>query len=261
MNGISRWAGRHRRLAITLLIGCEVTNALGGLLLGANTLGDWPTQALALATLSVLTGAVWLRKQAAMSSERQPYVARRWWRAGAFWSNWLLFLLIGGYWGHTVRRSSTDWAAQAGRRIVIRSDTLIKPMDTIRKPVIVRDEEGYISSRSQHPNDVSQSEQQKNKRFGFVMLFLLGIFLTYASAVISCSIACSGYGALAAVTFALGLGFMAGGVYFLGRATERPIVPLREQPPKQQRRTWRRFWLSWLILVGIFSISLLTCGR
>lgn len=76
--------------------------------------------------------------------------------------------------------------------------------------------------------NTGQTERQTGKRVGFVLLFVLSLVLLYGSVALACSIACSGYGFLAAVVYLLGLGFLAGGIFFLGRLREKPIRKLRQ---------------------------------
>jgi hypothetical protein len=88
-------------------------------------------------------------------------------------------------------------------------------------------------------------------------LFVLSLFLMLFTTGLACNIACSGYGFFAAIVFLLGLGFLAGGIYFLGRASEREVKRLRDMAPDERRRTGRRFWLSWGLLTGLFTLLLL----
>jgi hypothetical protein len=206
-----------------------------------------------LLLLGVLTVgvAIGVRSPAAARITGPAYNARRWRLAIAFGSNWLLWLVLGAYWSHSVETVAPAGTAWGYRRVVVRSDTLINPADTTIQPPVVY---GKVA-----PEPVD-SRRQTYKRIGFFLLFLLGIATWYFSAALACVIACSGYGALAALTFALGLGFLAGGSYFFGRATERPLVPLRELPLQKRRQVLRRFWLVWLIAIGVFAVLLLAVG-
>lgn len=251
MKAISRWASRHARLAIVLLIGCEVINGVGGVLMGANTLNDLSGVSLLLLGMLTVGLAIGVRSPAAARIAGPAYDAQRWRLAIAFGSNWLLWLVLGAYWSHSVETAAPAGTAWGYRRVVVRSDTLTDPVDTtIRSSVVYGKVAQQPGNRRQHTY----------KQIGFFFLFLLGVAVWYFSIVLACTITCSGYGALAALTFALGLGFLAGGGYFLSRAAEHPFVPLREQPLRQRRRILRRFWLVWLISVGIFAVSLLAFG-
>ncbi|QJD77376.1 hypothetical protein [Spirosoma rhododendri] len=249
---VSRWANQHTRLAITLLIGCELTNGFGGVLLGANALNNLPGATLLLLGVLAAGLAIGVRSPAAARIVGHTYAAQRWRLAVAFGSNWLLWIVLGAYWSYSVQTAAPSGTAWGSRRVVVRSDTLINPADTTIRPPVVY---AKAAQKSEKRN------QYVGKRIGFFLLFLLGFATWYFSIALACTMACSGYGALAALTLSLGLGFLAGGGYFLGRALESPFVPLRERPLPQRRRALRRFWLLWLILIGTFGVSLLTCSR
>lgn len=206
MKTLSQWASRHAPLAIALIILFDVTNALNGFVLGATLLDNVPTAGL-LAGVTVLVGwavAVrWLYYTSAGG-----YWFRRRCLFGAFLGNFLLFGLVAGL--MTPRPQPHDVLASAwGRRIIeSRADTLIRP-DTLR-PV----RQLIIAANT------DQTERQTGKRVGFVLLFVLSLVLLYGSVALACSIACSGYGFLATVVYLLGLGFLAGGIFFLGRLRE-----------------------------------------
>lgn len=252
MKAVSRWANRHTRLAIALLIGCELINGFGGVLLGANVLSDLPGVTLLLLGLLAVGMAIGVRSSAVARITGPAYDARRWRLAVAFGSNWLVWIVLGAYWSQSVQTATPAGMAWGSRRVVVRSDTLINPADTTIRPPVVY---GKAAQKS------GDSHRHTYKRIGFFLLFLLGFVIWYFSIALACTIACSGYSALAALTLALGIGFLAGGGYFLSRAVESPFVPLRERPLRERRRTLRRFWLLWLILTGLLAVSLLTCGR
>jgi hypothetical protein len=98
---------------------------------------------------------------------------------------------------------------------------------------------------------VTPSGKQTGWRIGYVLLFALSLFLTYFMTGLACAIACSGSSFLAFIVFLLGLGFLAGGIYFLGRALEKRVKKRSDMTPDERRRTGRRFWMSWLVLIGI----------
>ena len=65
IKNISRWASRYTRTAILLLILCEIGNAVNGVLLGMNLLGDWSEGGLLLVMAGLLAGAFFLQTQSA----------------------------------------------------------------------------------------------------------------------------------------------------------------------------------------------------
>lgn len=104
------------------------------------------------------------------------------------------------------------------------------------------------------------STKKTGKRIAYVLLFALGLALTYLSVGLACNIACAGYGFYAILTLLLGMGFTAGGIFFLSRAFDKPLLPMRELTPAQRRRTARRFWLSWLVLIGVVFLLFLVAA-
>lgn len=246
MRTLSRWAHRYAGFAISLLIFCEVGNGWMGVLLGANLPISWPGGGLAGATLVLLAGAIGLRFWLAPRTAGD-YVAHRRTLLAAFLTNFLLFVALGAGWEQSVVQPSGQGSVLGSRQRIIRTDTTARPT-----PETIRPATTPASAAT-----VSASDKQTGKRIGYVLLFVLGIGLAYVSAGLACNILCSGYGFLAALTLALGLGFLAGGIFFLGRATENPLKPMRELTQPERRRSVRRFWLSWIILIGATALAIL----
>lgn len=243
MKNLSRWAKRHSRTAILIIVICEVCNAFSGLLLGLNLLESWPIGNLLLLGVLLGGGAVYVRLH---HHSDQPYWVARRWLFGAFLSNFLLFGVLGGLWAERIQSPTANQAVWGSRRVVMRSDSVVK-LDNIR-PL----HQAQLTSRR------TSDENQTGKRIGYVLLFLLSIGLTYVSVGLACNLACSGYGALALLVFLLGMGILAGGIFFLIRSFENRIAPLKEMDKPQRRRTLRRFWLTWLTLIGVVAVYLLS---
>ncbi|MBO0933016.1 hypothetical protein [Fibrella aquatilis] len=252
MRFISRWANRHRHLAILLLIGCEVANAVNGLLLGANILANSPGGLLLLLTLVLLGFGIWVRWWAENNPPRS-YAASRWQLAGAFGSTYLLFVLLGGQWGQSVSHP-TGGQGQAGLRSVafgsservVAGDTLIRP----GAPTAGLSATGVVQA---DPAPASQA----GTRFGYVMLLLLGLVLLFFSFGLACGLACSRQGFLALLALMGGLGAGAGGIFFAARSKDRPIKRWRDMPSSDRKRVMRRFWRGILILFGIIGLYML----
>lgn len=245
MKVLSRWAKRHAHLAIVFLIGCEVLNAFNGLLLGMNLLENWSFAGLLLLAILLGGGAVLVRLQ---YRTNQPYTTARRWIFGAFLGNFLLFGVLGGLWAERIQSPTANQVAWGSRRAVMRSDSVVKT-DNLRP-----------FTQANLVNQRVKADGQTGKRIGYVLLFLLSLVLAYVGAVLACNLVCSGYGVIALLTFLLGLGALAGGIFFLTRAFDGEIVPLREMDKPQRRRTLRRFWIAWLALIGVAGASLLFGG-
>ncbi|QJW88769.1 hypothetical protein HNV11_04920 [Spirosoma taeanense] len=250
MKRLSGWASRHTHLAIGLLVIGELANAANGLLLGANLLDTVSPTGLHIALIGLLTGAVSIRIWAAGRPSFPSYRSGRLLLALAFLSNFLLFILLGGIWGQSIQTPDSSGSAFGSRRITVVSDTLALP-------VVQASDSLYAVSRPVVAPAERVVKNRVGQRIGYVLLFVLGILLTYGAAALACNIACSGYGFLAAVTFMLGLGFLAGGIYFLSRSLDRELTPLQSMAKPDRKRITRRFWQSWLILIGLFCLLML----
>jgi hypothetical protein len=242
MKNLSRWASRHVPLAITFIILGEVANAFSGLILGATWLDTVPVTGLNTA-LAILIGlAAGIRLTAHWGAGN--YRLERWCLFGAFMSNFLLFGLLGGLMAPRTQPLEVSVGAWGSQRKEIRPDTLTQA-DTRHS---VR---SSITTTAVSSKEVTPSGKQTGWRIGYVLLFALSLFLTYFMTGLACAIACSGSSFLAFIVFLLGLGFLAGGIYFLGRALEKRVKKRSDMTPDERRRTGRRFWMSWLVLIGI----------
>lgn len=232
---LSRWASRHVRLAIALIILFEVVNGFSAVLLGATLLGDVPTGGLYVGTALLMLFATGIRRLYYTGPDNEDF--RRGCLFGAFLGNFLLFGLIGGLLVPRPQQRAESTGAWGYRRVEVRSDTIIRP-DTIRpaEPPVVVTKADRIKDR--------------NIRAGFVGLFFLCILMVLLTATLACSAACSGYGFLAAVVSVLGLGFLAGGIYFVGRAAAEPVRGWGEPTGAERRRNARHFWLTWAVLAA-----------
>lgn len=248
MKTISHWANRHVRVAILIIICCEVFNAFSGLLLGMNLLEGWPIGDLLVLAVVLGGGAVLVRLQ---FSPTQPYVVARRWLFGAFLGNFLFFGVLGGLWAESVQTPTPNRAVWGSRQAIMRSDSVVKT-DNLRST-------NQLQAKFLQKN--KKADDQSGKRIGYVLLFLLSLVVTYLTSFLACSLACSGYGVLAVLVFVLGLGALAGGIFLLTRAFDKEIVPLREMDQPKRRRTLRRFWISWLALIGgIIAWALVGAG-
>lgn len=243
MKNLSRWARRHAPFAIALIILCEVVNGVNGFLLGATLLDEMPTAGLHAGIAVLVSLAMGIRLLAHSGGGNSGF--GRWYLFGAFLGNFLLFGLLGGLTAPRLQPRDVPTGAWGSRRIESRADTLIRP-DSLR-PV----------EPSAAVREVGRPDNRRGRSTGFALLFVLSLFLLFFTTGLACGILCSGYGFFAAIVFVLGLGFLAGGIYFLGRASEREVKSLRDMTPAERRRAGRRFWWSWGLITGIFALLLL----
>lgn len=247
MKAISGWASRHTYLAIGLLVGCEIVNACNGILIGANALEYWPTTLVAGLMGLLIGGVMGLRRWVPPRFHRLRYHRQRLVLLAAFGANFLLFVGLGGLWGQAVSYPTSERVALASRSVRPRPDTLLPASAGVSSGTLVTQP---TAAPAKPANDTG-------KRVLYAFLFLLGLGAMFFSAALACHIACAGHGFAALLVLALGTGFMAGGIYFISRGLERPILPLRELQPAQQRRIRGRFWKAWLLLIGLLGLLFL----
>ncbi len=242
MKHLSRWASQHARLAILLIIGCEIVNAVNGLLLGMSLLAAWPTEVLALLMAVLLAGFMYGQTRLVGMAAVSYWTGRRW-LFGAFTVNFLLFMTLGGIWaspGHTLRGSQPVWGSS---RIELRSDTLA-PVN--RTPSVSN--EGYYVEQTAKPN------RQTGTRIAFVLLFFAGLFLAGVSASLACQLTCAGYGGYAVIIALVGFVAFGFGFQFLSRAFEKVIRPWRQMSRPERRRVNLR---ALLLMLGLYAAALL----
>ena len=247
MKNLSRWANRHGRKAIVLLALCEVGNALNGLLLGMNLLENVSAGGLLLLILALLAGAFFLQTQSARVDSMRYWVGRRW-VFGAFMTNFLLFVLLGGLWATSLQTPTSGQTAWGSRRIEVSSDTLAPPKKRqATNPA-------YYEERSVEREQPVGN--QTGKRVGFVFLFLLGIVLSGYATGLACNLACAGNGALAVVVLLTGVGLMLGSFFLLSRAFGSVVKPWKQMSRTERKRTYARA----LFLMGGFYALLILLG-
>ncbi|WP_461041999.1 hypothetical protein [Spirosoma harenae] len=248
MKLLSYWASRHVGIAISLIILGEIINGFSGVLLGSTLLNQSPLTGLYICIL-VLIGLIFsIRPHLHQINQSAHYSQVRRWTFLAFSSNFLLFCLLGGIWNQRVQTTHSSTNALGGRRITIVGDSLSRT-DSVR-----------LANRSTTKVDNPSAAKESSPRGLYILLGVVGIAVAYVLAGLSCSILCSGYGFLALLTFYLGLGGLAGSIYFFSKAFQRSPKRRRDMTTEERRRDGRRFWLSWLILIGIASVALLVSG-
>lgn len=248
MKSLSRWASLHGRTAIALLILCETGNAANGLLLGMNLLENWSAGYIVLLILGFIAGAIFIQTQSARLANRSYWVVRRW-LFGAFMTNYILFILLGGFWATNVQQatfrfSQTAWGS---RQITVQADTIAPPQNL----------KSTNPAYYEIPTATVQAQpikDQTGKRIGFILLFLLGIFLSASAIVLACRLACAGYGTFAFLVALLGGGIYLSSFFMLSRAFDKIIKPWKLMTRSERRRV---YWRSLLLLLGFWLVSAL----
>jgi hypothetical protein len=248
MKNLSRWASRHSRTAIVLLILCETGNAANGLLLGMNLLESWPTAYIVILMLGFVAVALFIQTQSARLVSQSYWVIRRW-LFGAFMTNYILFTLLGGFWATSVHQSTFSQTAWGSRQIAVRSDT-ITPTPNLKST-----NPAYYEA----PAAVQEQpiKDQTGKRIGFVLLFLLGIVLSAYAVALACSLACAGNGTLAFLAALIGGGIYLSSFLLLSRAFDKIIKPWKLMTRPERKRVYLR---SLLLVLGFWLVSALLGG-
>lgn len=245
MKNLSRWASRHARLAIFLVIVLELANGINGVLLGATLLDRLPAVWLYILMTGLIVGVIYLHYFVNHQTIDRGYWFTRRCLFVAFLGNFLLFTLLGGLWGQPVQTSHPMASVLGERsRVVVRHTSTFS--DSTRR-----------ESRSVTSASIPSDEKPGNRRGLYFLLGILGIAVTYVTAAIACSILCSGYGFFALLAFYAGLGGLAGSVYFFSRAVSKTPKRRRDMTQPERRRDIWKFWLTWLILIGITSVLVL----
>lgn len=245
MKNLSRWASQHARTAIFLLILCETGNAANGVLLGMNLLENWQAGYIVILMLGFVAVALAIQTQSARLASQSYWVVRRW-LFGAFITNYILFTLLGGFWATNVHQPTFSQTAWSSRQVAVRSDTIApKPNLKSTNPAYY---EAHAAVQEQPIND------QTGKRIGFVLLFLLGILLSAYAVGLACSLACSGYSALAFLVGLIGGGIYLSSFFLLSRAFDKIIKPWKVMTRPERKRVYLR---SLLLLLGFWVVSAL----
>lgn len=244
MKTLSYWASRHVYPAIFLIILGEVANGVNGVLLGATLFGETPLIYLYVCMLILIGLAIHLQLSQRQTPSAPAYywIGRRWLFV-AFLSNFLLFGILGGIWNQRVQTHQSTASVFGGRRIVVAGDSL-SPVDSVRKS-------------TQPEIRATPSDTPKSPRGLYIVLGILGIAVAYVVTGLACNIACAGNGFLALLAFYLGLGGLAGSFYYISKAVQKTPKRRQDMTADERKRDSRRFWLPWVILIGIASVLLL----
>ena len=91
------------------------------------------------------------------------------------------------------------------------------------------------------------------RRFGYVMLFLLSLTLTYLGLALSCTLSCNGMMFFAILALLATLGVFSGGIYFLLK-TFRKTLP---EKGSDKRAEWIKYLKTFGSIVVILAITIL----
>ena len=258
LNSLAFFASRHPKVAAGLIILSECTNAVLGLLLGSSLLADQPGWYLSF----LLGGLVLVRFQfgryIALRLPDLVSTQRFWFQkhsyAVMFLINFLAYGVAGGISGRTILHPEPSVSVTSERSstfsILSEKDTLAAVSST--QPI------------SQTVVALSTEKPHTGTKIAYVLLFLASIPLFILSSRLACSLVCSEQGFAAVFVSLLGLGVLAGGFYFLGRALDKNMKPYKQMTTAERKREGRRFGrtlLGTVIGLLIFALSASAISR
>lgn len=242
---VASWASQHSRSAIILIVLCELTNACIGITVGSALLTELlPLQLLVLIGSAFVVRTLILKYQKTefqhlRSTTRFLFQKRIF--ISLFCLNLWMYTLGGAVLGSMVQ-SPQPTSSLHGSMTVVQSE---------RRPNLSE----KLSQKEEDRN--AKSSNEGLLRLGYILLFVAGVALAYISAILACNLACSGIGLAAAAVLLLGLGILAGGFYFLGRAIDKNMKPFKEMTPDERKREKRRYWRTTLGTVLVTAILIL----
>ncbi|WP_080057570.1 hypothetical protein [Spirosoma aerolatum] len=245
MKTLSLWASRHTPLAIGLIMFGELTNGVNAILLGASLFNDLPPLWLYISLLLIISLILSIHIQTTHSEDGYSYWSVRRWAFTAFVGSFLLFSLLGGLWAHRVKYSDATSIVLGSRQITVVNDSLARP-DSVRQP-----------AHSVAKARLTRADNTNPPRIMYILLGIAGIAVAYVLAGLACNVLCAGYGFGALLTFYLGLGGLAGSFYYFSKAFQRSPKRRQDMTADERKRDSRRFWLSWLTLIVVATVTLL----
>jgi hypothetical protein len=246
---LSRWAFRNPIPARLSLLLIELLNAAVGTLLGACLWEEFFSATLASGTylqlllLWLLALVFFVRGRA----QREQQGTRRLLLYALFCCNFAAYTLSGAIGAQRVGVFHPSGGLGSKEVRVVEVYDITKP-----GPLVSETQAG----QGTRPAQTRTERDRSGTRFGYFLLFLLGLALAYSSAYLACSLSCSGYGLGAVLVVLLGTGILAGAFYFLGRALDKNMRLFKEMKPEERKREGRRYRRTWLGVV--VSLALLT---
>lgn len=249
MKNVSQWANTHARLAIGLIACFEFVNGYIGIYLGRWVLPSAFESAYVWGSALVVLGVIWLRQRyaflSASADKNQAYGLRVNTLRGLFFCNLLMFILLGGIVQH---RPISKWLPPVTQAALheVRSE---HPGNTPKK-----NHPSLRQFKKELRSKIKETGSPTAKRVGYVLLFLLSCVLAYLAAALACQLACSNAGLLAVLVALLGLGILAGGLYFLFKAFRKDLKPYKDMDRAEQKQEWKRFLTLWLVVTIAFIL-------
>ncbi|WP_460638243.1 hypothetical protein [Larkinella harenae] len=250
LSPLSAYASRHPRTAAGIIILSEFTNAAIGLILGSTLLANQPAWYLTFLLAALLVFRILYSRYSALrlidlaAGARFRFQKNRY--ALFFFINVLIYSIAGGISGRAVIHPEPSVSVSSGEFRTYASE---KDSTTTR------------STRDSLEKNTAKGKKQERSRsgikIGYVLLFIASAFLSLLASGFACRLACTNQGFAAVLVILLGMGVLAGGLYFLGRVFDKEMKPYKTMTREERKREGRRFWrtlLGTVIGLGIFAL-------
>jgi hypothetical protein len=249
-------AARYPILTGLIRICIELPLSAFGVLLGACLWDDLLSQEvngivlrLAFLGLFVLVCIVRYRASASGSGQNHPGSIKRLNSWALYFLHFLLYLTAGGLGAQRASEFNPSGGLYA-------KEVRVEEVYDITKPAQV------LPARQERQSKARPARQASDRggtRFGYFLLFLLGIGLALGAYVYAIIVAWAGMAASANVVFLLASAPLAGGFYFFGRAVDDKMKLYAEMIPEERKREGRRLLRTWLVtFLGLGLIVLLS---
>lgn len=232
---LAAFASRHSNVAAGLIVLSEFCNVAIGFMIGSSLLANQPSWYLSL----LLGGLVFVRMQFHRYSSIQlldlTSVSRFRFQKTSYFLlflfNFLAYTIAGGICGRSVIHPEPS--------VSVASESSITYSERIEKDSLSQQPQNQLRSQAS-----SQSVPEKpgtGTRIGYFFLFLGGVVLAGFSSSLACRLACANKGFLTVMVILLGVGILAGGFYFLGRALDKNMKLYKDMTKAERKREGRRY--------------------
>lgn len=250
MKNISLWASKNVLMARLLIVMIEIAKGLSAGLIGYYFIPKLSERTLNLSVLLLVLLVSFLQMNHEFIerlNKRIYHKIRHQVTFVIFLCTFGLTLLLGNYYKSVGENIVGQWV-HAG--VSVRTDSTSQYEEKVWEKSI----KARVGALSENKSSQDEQPSHNGRRVVYVLLFLLSLGLTYVATILSCSIACSGYGFLAVLSLLLTVGIFSGGIYFLMKAFRKRIKISKEMSREEKRKERKRFFITWGIVVSIISL-------
>ena len=255
MKTISIWASKNQYQAITLIVLIEFIKNIIGFSIGNDAFPILSKPFIELGVLAIVLLVsflqIYYQHEAQSLTKEAHYQLRIRSTTFIFFCSFVLSVLLGNHFkglGYSFHSQTETFAATSTATSV---DSTTTTVSSSSNKLTTKKKHHLFSKKA------TTESSDTGKRIGYILLFLLSLVLTYGGAFISCSIACSGYGFWAVLTFLLTLGIFSAGVYFLIKAFSKNPTRLADMSKEQRKKERKKYFIIWGIVtlaVGLFTL-------